>query len=181
MEEVWKQIEGIQGYLVSNLGRIKSIKREKIRNNGKPLTIPERIVRGSKDTKGYLQLDVKQDGKRIIKFIHRIVAETFIPNPDNKQQVNHIDGNKLNNSVENLEWVTCEENIHHAWEKKLNKPLQGEKHGNAKLTDEQVRYIRKHYIPRDKEYGASALGRKFGTTIAPIYQVIHGKGWKHVV
>ena len=165
---------------MSNFGRIKTCEHSIIRKDGKPLSIPERYIEGSKDTKGYLQVELKKDGKRKIKFIHRLVAEAFIENPQNKEQVNHKDGNKLNNYASNLEWVTCKENIHHAWENKLNKPVVGEKHKNHKLTEEAVRYIKEHYKPRNREFGARALAKKFNVSPYPVMQIIKGKGWKHV-
>lgn len=179
--EIWKDIRGMEGfYQVSNLGRIKALERIIQRKNRGLLKIKEHFVKGSKDTKGYLQLDANINGKRVIKFIHRLVAEAFIENPFNYPQVNHKDGNKENNNVANLEWVTVEENIHHAWANQLNKPLQGEKHGNHKLTDEQVIYIKKHYKKLDKEYGAKALAVKFGVTKTPILLIAKGKAWKHI-
>ena len=181
MQERWKAVQGFESlYEVSNQGRIKSLKRTFVRSDGKPLTVSERILKGSKDTKGYLQVELKKDGQRIIRFVHRLVAEAFVENPDCKSQVNHKDGNKLNNVAENLEWVTCKENINHAWENDLNKPFLGENHPNHKLTEDDVRFIRKHYQPRSKEFGVRALARKFGVTICPIRRVINGEGWKHV-
>ena len=179
--EIWKDIPGMEGiYQVSNLGRIKALKREILKNDGRILPIKEHFVKGSKDTKGYLQLDANICGKRILKFIHRLVAEAFLDNPKHLEQVNHKDGNKLNNCVGNLEWVTCEENIHHAWENGLNKALQGEKHGNHKLTAEQVIYIKTHYKKLDKKFGARALAKKFNVTPSPILLIVKGKAWKHI-
>ena len=74
----------------------------------------------SKD--GYLRVRLNSTVKNTMYFVHRLVAQAFIPNPDNRPQVNHIDGNKLNNDVSNLEWVTAKDNIHHAWSVGLSKP-----------------------------------------------------------
>lgn len=181
MQEVWKSIDGFEGlYEISNLGRVKTCQHVIMRKRGRAYPVPERIIKGSCDTKGYYQVELKKDGKRNIRFIHRLVAEAFIENPEGKKQVNHKDGDKTNNMAENLEWVTCLENIRHAWEHGLNKPIKGENHGNHVLTEDAVRYIRKNYIPRDKEFGLTALAKRFGVTTYPVYNVLRGKGWKHV-
>ena len=181
MQEIWKDIEGMEGcYQISNKGRVKALARIVQRKINGNIHIKEHIVKGSKDTKGYLQLDAKVNGKRIIKFIHRLVAEAFIENVNGYEQVNHKDGNKLNNDVTNLEWVTGKENIRHACRTGLHKPNYGEKHGNHKLTNEQVMYIRKHYIPGHREYGAHALGKKFGVSVTPVLLIAKGKAWTHL-
>ena len=181
MIEIWKPIKNYENiYEVSNLGRIKSLSRTIKRKDGKPLKIKEQILKGSKDTKGYIQVELKKDGKRYIKTIHRLVAETFIENKNNKEQVNHIDGNKENNCVYNLEWVTCQENIQHAWLNNLKVASYGENHPNHKLNEEQVKYIMKNYKPRNKEYGLRALARKFNVSTGPIQNIINGKGWKNI-
>lgn len=101
-KEIWKDIKGYEGlYQVSNIGRIKSFKRN------------ESIMQPNDNGKGYLQVGLTKNGKRSYFKIHRLVAEVFIPNPDNKPEVNHIDGNKKNNTVENLEWCTTKENCQH--------------------------------------------------------------------
>lgn len=116
--EIWKDIEGYENkYQVSNLGRIKSLKnrygyREKILNP--PLT-----------KKGYKRITLTLNGKKKNYMIHRLVAQAFIPNPNNLPQVNHIDGNKTNNRVNNLEWCTNGENQIHAWKNGLNKGATG--------------------------------------------------------
>lgn len=105
MEEIWKDVPGYEGaYQVSNMGRVCSF----LRCNARP-EIP-RIITQREDKKGYLRCKIR--GKLVP--VHRLVAISFIPNPLNKQQVNHIDGNKHNNFLQNLEWATNAENQKHA-------------------------------------------------------------------
>lgn len=115
--EKWKDIQGYEGkYQVSNYGRIKSLSR-KISNGTGYYMSKEKILKGHVITNGYVQVELQGKGM----LIHRLVAETFIENPYNKPQVNHIDGNKTNNIVTNLEWVTNGENQIHAYKNGLNK------------------------------------------------------------
>ena len=101
MKEVWKDIKGYEGlYQISNLGRVKRV-------------TTGRILKGGKDKDGYLMVKLYKNNIRSNKKIHRLVAEAFIPNPENKPQVNHADENKTNNSLDNLEWMTAKENINH--------------------------------------------------------------------
>ena len=112
MNEIWKDIEGYEGkYQVSNLGNVKSLN---YKNSGK-----EQNIALCNDADGYLLVNLRLNNKVKTKRVHRLVAQAFIPNPENKPQVNHIDGNKKNNKIENLEWCTCEENQRHAWDKGL--------------------------------------------------------------
>lgn len=105
MEEIWKDIIGYEGhYQVSNLGNVRSIKFNRI----KLLTPYKEIKRY-----GYLSVYLRLPGSKKIKKVHRLVAEAFIPNPDNLPCVNHIDENKENNCVENLEWCTVEYNLNY--------------------------------------------------------------------
>lgn len=105
MNEIWKPYKDGY-YLVSNLGRIKNIKGIHLK--------------GTKQKNGYTLVHLRKQDDEMMLF-HRIVASVFIPNPDNLPQVNHIDGDKTNNSVDNLEWVTAKENIHHSFEMGLQK------------------------------------------------------------
>ena len=102
--EKWRDIPGYEGfYQVSDLGNIRSIRFNKIRNMK------------SWDSHGYRAVELCMNNNRYTVGIHRLVALTFIPNPENKPEVNHKDRNKSNNNVENLEWVTQSENVAHAY------------------------------------------------------------------
>lgn len=115
MEEIWKDIPLYEGvYQASNLGRIKSVERVALKNYRGNRIVKERIMLGTVNRDGYLKVHFKHNDINKGYFIHRLIAQTFIPNPLNKPQVNHKDGNKLNNSVNNLEWVTNLENQQHA-------------------------------------------------------------------
>ena len=103
MEEIWKQ-SIVDNYEVSNLGRIRNLKTK-------------RIINPDKEEKGYRRLSIKRKGKRKHFAIHRLVAIAFIPNPENKRQVDHIDNDKSNNRVDNLRWVSNQENSNYRWER----------------------------------------------------------------
>ena len=107
--------------------------------------------------------------------VHRLVAMLFIPNPENKPQVNHIDGDKTNNCVENLEWVTNSENREHAVENNLI--AKGDRL-SKKLTSEMAEAIRQEYIPRSKDRNQYSLAAKYGVSHALIMKIINGKCWK---
>ena len=117
MQEIWKDIKGYKGiYQVSNLGNVKSLPRKTNNQYYKGLYLKQYIY------KGYLRLQLTKHSKSKWFLVHRLVAEAFIPNPKNKPQVNHIDGNKLNNKVDNLEWVTPSENQIHSYQVLKNIP-----------------------------------------------------------
>lgn len=110
MEEVWKEIEGYEGiYKVSNLGRVKSLERF-INDKGGLHKIKPKFLTLSKRKDGYVAVRLSKNGVYKSVKVHRLVASAFIPNPDNKPQIDHIDTNRENNCVENLRWVTPSEN-----------------------------------------------------------------------
>lgn len=112
MEE-WRTVSEDSNYIVSNTGRVRRVGSNK-----------DHSLK-SKGENGYLSVDLYSNGKRKIRRVHRLVAKEFIPNPNNKPQVNHKDGNRQNNNVDNLEWVTGKENCQHAWKNGLVRPSYG--------------------------------------------------------
>ena len=168
--EIWKDIVGYEGlYKVSNFGRIKSFSRR---------GTTKKILKPWINRQGYLIVDLCKNSKSKHFPIHRLVATAFIQNPENKPEPNHEDGNKFNNHVSNLKWVTKSENIQHAMNSGLNH--SGENSCKAKLTNEQARWIREVYIKGDSEFGAGSLARKFNVTHSTILDIIRGVTFKNV-
>lgn len=126
--EQWKEI--YCDYLISSKGNVDSLKRKTRRR-----ILPQ-------NWRGYLSVTLDTGVKRQPLLVHRLVAQAFIPNPENKPEVNHINGDKTDNRVENLEWVTHSENMRHAYVTGLKKNAQGVASVRSKFTEEQVLYIR---------------------------------------
>ena len=166
MTEIWKDIEDYEGkYEVSNLGRIKSLKR--LDSIGKP--IKERILKSS-SWHGYLKIRLCKNGKTHSFRINRLVAIHFVANPDSKPQVNHIDGNKTNNSVTNLEWNNSSENLTHASKNGLLKPF-------SKLTKEEVKSIR---ALKDKGISQENIGKMFNISRREVGYIHNKKCWVNI-
>jgi len=159
MEE-WKEYE--DDYMVSSYGRFYS------KIFGRCLSIKSL----TKD--GYIKVAPHEH----TKLLNRIVAQTFIPNPDSKPTVNHIDGNKTNNRVDNLEWSTRSEQMIHAYKHGLKKPIRGSNNANSKLTDEQVKAIRSEYVRNSQTHGTVALGRRYGVSNRVIGLIVRGLAYR---
>ena len=153
---------------MSNLGRVRSLK-----------TARTRILKLRLDSDGYLTACLYKKG---VKYpaVHRLVAKAFIPNPEDKPTVNHIDGDKKNNCVENLEWATHKENLDHAINTGLRPPFKGTHSHFAKLNADEVRYIRSHYKQNSKEMGAQALARKFNISRESVVRIAKRQTYKNV-
>jgi len=163
MKEVWKKIEGYDLYEVSNFGNIKSLNFNK-----------ESILKLNLTDKGYLHVSLFKNRIKKTTSVHRIVAISFIPNPENKPCVNHIDGNKQNNKITNLEWVTVKENIHHSFNLGLNSGKKGEHHNCCKLTEKDVLNIRMSKLKQNK------LAEKYLVSQMLISKIKTRKLWKHI-
>jgi hypothetical protein len=115
--ESWKDVPGYEGlYKVNLFGMVLSVGRVVLRNDGQPLSVREKFVTQPLTQKGYRRVSLSKNGARKTHRVHRLVAAAFVPNPNGKPQINHIDGNKSNNVVENLEWVDGFQNIQHSVE-----------------------------------------------------------------
>lgn len=175
MEEVWKDICGYEGYYqVSNLGRVRSVDRKD--RTGRSL---QSIIRSqSYDKYGYAILGLYKNGKMKTKKVHRLVAKAFVDNPNGFPEVNHKDENKKNNNANNLEWCTTKYNL--TYGHRLD-AVRGTNSNTVKLTEDQVREIRKIYIKNDPVYGQSALGKRYGVSHTNIGDIVKNKSWKHLI
>lgn len=170
--EIWRNVVGYEGlYMVSNFGRVKSF-----------YGIGERLLTPSVNKSGY-QYTVLTDKNKIRKSlkVHTLVARAFLPNPENKPVVHHRDSNRANNRVNNLEWVTHRENTAYAVQNGSYDKPDSCASPRAKLTADDVRYIRAHYVPRHREFGANALARKFNVCTNTIYSVVNHSTYKDVM
>lgn len=184
--EIWKDIAQFNGkYQVSNLGNVRSVTRTVTQRSPKGgvsvRTLKGKTLKPKVTKNGYLELRLwAENSKGISVRVHRLVAEAFIPNPENKPQVNHKNGNKVDNSVDNLEWVTCQENVQHATKNGMIAYLRGEQHQNTTLTESDVRFIREHYMYRDAKWNTTTLAKKFGISIQTVLNIANGKVWNHL-
>ena len=134
MEEIWKDIKGYEGlYQVSNFGNVKSL--SKMRKSGSGYYIQKEIIlKQQLKSKRYLGVGLTKNKKWKNFLVHRLVAEAFLENPNHYNQINHIDCNKLNNNIENLEWCSQEQNLEHAYKNGLltKRRLSNEKYNSKK-------------------------------------------------
>lgn len=159
-----KPVDGYEGlYEVDDAGGVWTLR------SGTP-----KPMRPSFDKDGYLQVVLTgRDGKRRRYYVHRLVAAAFIPNPDDLPQVNHLDGDKTDNRVGNLEWCDCSTNNLHSHRTGL--------HPTDKLTIEDARNIRHEYQKGVRGHGMRALAKKYGVTTCHICHIIQGKKLKEVM
>lgn len=153
-----------QKYMVSNFGRIK-----------RKFTHNEKLLPGNINKDGYLTILLSSSGKKNCQYIHRMVAIRFLPNPENKKTVNHIDGNKQNNHIDNLEWATHSENHIHAFRKLNRKSGEAGKYGfTGKLKPDEVLFI------RNCDLKGTELAKMFGVGKGTISNVRAMRVWKKI-
>jgi hypothetical protein len=161
--EEWKDIKGYEGlYSVSTKGIVFS-------------HISNKNLKNVKHVRNYLGVNLYKNKKHKSRSIHRLVAEAFIPNPENKPEVNHIDGDPSNNNVENLEWVTPSENVIHSYRTGLAYGMCGENHGRAKLKLEDVEEIRS--LKRNG-YSIRKIMKMFNISKAHAENIVAYRVWK---
>jgi hypothetical protein len=162
-------IDGIKSkYVVNNYGEVYRIK-----SSGKL-----KIMKQQTDADGYFTVGLHLNGVGYFRRVNRLVAQAFIDNPQNKPEVNHIDGDKQNNIVENLEWVTSKENIDHAWKNNLTHPKSGDKHPNSKYTEKDIRKVCKYLV--QNKYTMKEISKKTGVSYTVVKQVRNHIIWTKV-
>jgi hypothetical protein len=179
--EVWAPVPRFLGlYEVSTLGRIRSLdKYINSRWPGHNRTVKGRILSTSPNEHGYIRPSlIDHNGVEKRYSLHRIVAEVFIPNPDNLPQVNHKDGDKANNKVSNLEWITCQANIIHAFKNNLKKGVDSEACHFSVLTKEDVLKIRELFA--SGVYTKSQLAKQYNVNYTNIRRIILRHIWKNI-
>lgn len=183
-KEEWLPVNGYEGfYEVSNLGQVRNVKERRHTSIG-------RVLKPLPTTNGYFRVCLNKDGERRYISVHRIVATTFLGVPDSELQVNHIDGVKSNNRIDNLEWVTSKQNHHHASMMGLKafgdrnpsrlypeKRKRGPDNHKTKLTEDKVIELRRL---SSEGWGCARLGRYFGITKQAARAVALRRNWKHI-
>lgn len=163
MSEIFKPIDGLNGYYISNHGRVKA-DRVTVKFGKQNKTYPERFLKSWKSKTGYNYIDISVNCEIMRFLLHRLVALYFIDNPEKKPHINHIDGNKNNNHYSNLEWCTASENLKHARDLGLNNSI-GSKNKMAKFTNIQISDIRK------SNKTITEISKEYGVAIATISRI----------
>lgn len=181
MFEQWVDIKGYEDYQVSEFGSVRRKERQ-VRS-----VVPQhkgfRILREkmcaiTDNGRGYKLVSFKINGLRKNHYVHRLVAENFLQNPNNLSQVNHIDGNKANNAVWNLEWVTNQQNRDHATRNGLI--AYGESNGLAKMTLNQVKEI-KEIFKKNPLANKTHIGKHYGVSCTAIIKILKGQRWSKAI
>ena len=162
--ELWKIIEGFENYEISNFGKLKKLPTIQKHSKDKNYLTKTKIILGSKTSQGYFSYSLNK--KRMLA--HRLVAKSFIPNPENKPCVNHKDGNKLNNHYTNLEWCTYSENSIHAFENGLNKRIDFYVKGKIPVNALKIINTKTGIIFESIKLAAESIGMKSRTLTAKL-------------
>lgn len=174
--EVWKPVQGYEGlYEISNLGRLKSPQKVVNGKEGRLHTLKERMLNPRVNQTGYYHTALYKNGKPKWYTVHRMVALSWIDNPENKPHINHKDSNRLNNRVDNLEWCTHGENMKHGF-LYGNKTQKGEKNNAAKITREIAEAVRALYA--EGNLTQWQVGERFGLARCHVKDITTHKIWK---
>lgn len=176
MNEIWKDIKGYEGYYqISNLGRVKGLLRIVDHSLTKKYIVKSIIRKNDLLNSGYVIINLAKNGIVRKFIIHRLVAQSFIQNPEKKSEINHKNGIKKDNRVENLEWCTRSENCKHSFDIGLSK--RGEDHYKTKLTEKQVIKIKRN----KNNLTVTEMAKKYHVTYECIRKIIKNYNWKHII
>ncbi|NBW37979.1 MAG: hypothetical protein EBR30_23755 [Cytophagia bacterium] len=173
VSEEWRDIPEFEGYQVSNFGNVKGIDRLRNGRNGLRLTKGQ-YLKQTLNKKGYPEVRLRKQGCHT-RLVHKLVASVFLTKPEACTQINHINGIKTDNRVENLEWVTQSENQLHAYKLGLQPSRSGEANGRATLTDEKVTALKELY---NSGKSAKEVAEIMNVSIYTVRAIIAGKSWK---
>ena len=181
--EIWKDIKDYEGlYQMSNKQRVKSLDRYKTFENGVKFLIRKAVLIKPRIRKtGYVTVGLyrSEDDSKKEHFIHKLMLQTFVPNPENKLEGNHKNGIKTDNSLENLEWCTRAENNRHAIDTGLLVAPKGIYVHNAKFTEHQIRLIKRFYR-RYPNANQRKVSKKMNICYKQLNKILKGGSWKHI-
>lgn len=180
MKEEWRDIVGYEGiYQVSNTGLVRSLDRLRKHKGNNVVKIKGVTLKGYvSDSTGYRMVGLSKNGNAKTFTVHRLTATHFLENIKNKPQVNHIDCDKLNNRIDNLEWSTSSENTKHAYDNNLIGILRGEKRKNSKLKDLEVIEIRERLSRGEM---VKDVAKNFGVSRQVISKIKSNITWRHLL
>lgn len=178
INEEWVSILGYEGlYMVSDLGRIKSIFRQVHGLGGKTHSFPEKLLSHQIDKFGYHRVPLRKNSKAKYFSVHRLVARHFISNPFNLPQVNHKKGNKSDNRATELEWCTASQNKKHSYDEFNHARMRGERNGMTKITPEIIQSVKEAY---KQLQSFNLTGKLFGISNTHAWRIVRNKTWEHL-
>lgn len=177
-DEIWREIPNTDGYYeVSNLGRVRSWRNNRFGRMENPRIMKLGNHNGGRS--GYYKITMSFKGKGVKQsLVHRLVAQAFIPNPENKPEVNHLDGNGRNNHVSNLEWCTRSENAQHMQDNLKQEKVGSERYWTSKVNELDVLDMRALY--NQGWFTLTEIGDAWGLHNSTVYQIVKNKTWRHI-
>jgi hypothetical protein len=179
LQEIWLPVAGYEGaYEVSNFGNVRSLDRFARSHSNCEKWLTGKVLKTKPSGKGYRSVNLSANNVISTKYVHTLVAQAFIGDRPEGLHINHIDGNKLNNCVDNLEYCSPKDNARHAVKTGLRSYERGEKLPVAKLTEADIPMIRKRLLAGESQV---AIAKDYGVHGTTIHYLSRGKTWSHAV